>query len=159
MKWIKTATLILLVLTVGVFALYVASALTYQKVDYSTGTSVAVHKLTEEPKTYVKIESDTYIAEAVETGKRVFIPDFVQTADGEWVWRPGVGPSEWETKGHPQYIFWLPDGNYYFVSQAYADGIPEFYKNLSPPTETAKLLAIPWITLLVVATAYQVKRK
>lgn len=157
MKWIRIAFLVLLVLTVGVAASYVVVAMTYPKIDYSTGTAIAVHRLAEEPETYVVIENDTFVAEAVETGKRVFLPSFVQTADGEWVWRPTIEVSEWEAKGQPDYIRWLPDGNYYFVSIAGVDGPLELLKELPPPTATAGWLSIPWIGLLI-TTAYQVKR-
>ena len=190
MKWIKTATLALLGITVFVtlaYAVVYSTRNSYLGVDHSKGMTMRVYRLSERPETYAIIENDSYVRDAVnKTSNETFslqeiedkasfvkiatgrgwnytwIPDFVQTESsygkltlqtvtGEnWTWRPAVFPTEWETKGNPEFILWLPDDNYYFVHVAYQDGSPQFFDDLPPPTQTAVLLTIPWVVLSAV---------
>ena len=153
--------------------------LPYPEVDESTGMDIVVHRLSETPQTYVEIEDDTFIADAIShignSSHRTCLPDFVrledgnwadnlhvcQTTDGEWwAWRPGINPSEWETKGHPDYVLWIPGGNYYFVDKGFYDGVPHFTSRLQSPAKTttiAALVVTPWIGLAIATIYYKSK--
>ncbi len=185
-RWLKTSILILLLATVSITIFYAAAyAPYYAKVDYSTGNNIRVLRLSpgETPKTYLTIENDRWIEEAVsKTGNLTFtiseledpetaheilchrtaawnwtwIPDWVMLENGTWVWRSE--PSEYQEKGYSDYILWVPDGNYYFVHVRFADGIPEFAKQLPSPTQTAGLVAAPWLVLLVAVGIQRRKR-
>jgi len=153
-KLIKIVMVFLVFATFLTCLMYVSAYTAYVQVDYTTGTYITLSRLNEKPEEVpiVTIENDTYVQEAINDEERMsYLPDFVKTPDGQWVWRPEFyGRSEWESKGMPEYIFWVPDGYYYFVSITFNDGIPEFFKHLPPPTTAIVSLAIPWTVFLAV---------
>lgn len=154
--------------------------LPYPEVDESTGMFIGVHRLSQTPQIYVEIEDDPFIEDAISnidnSSHHTYLPAFVrledgnwtddkyidQTTDGElWACRPGMNPSEWETKGYPDHILWIPDGNYYFVDKGFYDGIPDFTGRLQSPTKTttiAALLIIPWMGFTIATILLQKAR-
>lgn len=154
--------------------------LPYPEVDDIAGIVIAVHRLNETPQTYVEIEDDAFIADAINhlgnSSYYTWLPDFVrleegnwtdnpyvsQTTNGEWwAWRPGINPSEWEIKDHPDYILWIPDGNHYFVDIGFSDGEPRFTSRLQSPTKmttTAALAIAPWIGFAIATVHYRKKK-
>lgn len=161
-RWIKIATLALGLLTVSLLSISYAEHANYEppygdlRDYYPLGTWVKARKLTEQPKTWVELENDTYIAQAIKGEQNLtFTPinteyDWTKNLIEEgWVWFKEDDPnSEFRKKGKPLYILWIPNGNYYKLDMDHVDGIPEYMKNLPPPSETAAFLSIPWVILI-----------
>ena len=160
-RWIKIAMLVLAGLSVFLISISYAEhakyVSTYEDLRdyYPFGLWIKAYRLTEQPKTWVELENDTYIAQAIKGEQNLtFVPinpEYNWTKrwiEEGWVWVQEDDPnSEFMKKGHPDYIFWVPDGNYYFIDHRWIDGYPEHFKYLPPPSETAAFLSVPWIIL------------
>jgi len=143
MKVFKIALCVLVAATVISASLYaVRATVLYGDIRdyYPFGLWIGVHKLEGIPSEYTEIENDTYIETAIQNGNET------------WVHQQ---QSEYVSKGLPDVI--LYKGNYYRVSCAWLDGMPESFKYLPRPTDTASILAVAWIVLGL--TWYRSKRQ
>lgn len=93
-----------------------------------------------ERSSFANITYDPYVEEAIRTGNETW----VQEDDPN---------SEYIEKGRPDYIKWLPDNNYYHISQADLLGPTEWLwetEQLTPQTISI-LLGIAWVGLGIFA--------
>jgi hypothetical protein len=110
---------------------------------YPFGLYISAVRLEEEPPNFTVLTNDTYVQQAIESGNSTW----VQEDDPE---------SEFVNKGMPEIILWK-DGNYYFISQLFTDGIPPSW--IHPPylKQTAQLLLIPWTVFLIVGIIQEIR--
>jgi len=146
-KWFNISLISLTIVTVLLIGLSYASQVWYGDLRdyYPYGLEVRAERLATAPSTYKVLQNDSYIEQAI--------------TNGNWTWvQQDDSSSEFMGQGMPEFILWLPNGNYYFIHQRFSDGIPESWKLLPKPTTTAALLTIPW-TILLASIGIQWKRK
>jgi len=143
-KFLKIAFCVLAVFTLIFIGLSVAKVMFYGDIRdyYPYGLWVTARKLETIPDSYVEIENDTYIAQAITTGNQTWVHE---------------QQSEFVNKGLPQNILWLQDGNYYEIHCIFVDGTPESWKNLPSPVQTIGILGVGWTVLGTLAVAFKIK--
>jgi len=154
-NWLKISFLSLIIFTIVFITSYwcarhvwYASRVWYGDLRdyYPYGLYVKAEKLEDKPLSYTVLTNDTYIQKAITSGNLTW----VQEDDRN---------SSFVNARFPDYILWLPNGNYYLIHQIHGDGIPESWNYPIPTITAAELLLIPWIGwLIVVGIQKQMKK-